>query len=159
MTIELRYLEINDYNMGFMELLKQLTEVTDISYEFYETQFFELNNNTFIIVGVIDNKIVATGTIIIKSNFYRNCKNTGFIEDIVVSKNHRGKGYSTLIINKLKELAKKNNCYKIILDCKKEYYKFYKKFGFKKNKNLNLELRFYEENIKPPIPPCTTKTL
>lgn len=142
MTIELRYLEIEDYHNGYMKLLKQLTEVKEISYEFYKTQFYELNNNTFIIVGVIDNKIVATGTIIIKSNFYRNCKNTGFIEDIVVCKNYRKKGYSSIIINKLKELAIKNNCYKIILDCKKEYYKFYKKFGFTKNKNLNLEIRF-----------------
>jgi glucosamine-phosphate N-acetyltransferase len=142
MTIKLRYLEIEDYNNGYMELLKQLTNVTDITFERFKSNFYELNNNTFIIVGVINNKIVATGTIIIKNNFYHNCRNTGFIEDIVVCKNYRKKGYSSIIINKLKELATKNDCYKIILDCKKEYFKFYKKFGFTKNKNLNLEIRF-----------------
>ena len=82
-----------------------------------------------------NNKIIAYGTAIIDYKFYRNCKNVGHIEDIVVDKNLRGQGVSEIILDKLIEYGIKNNCYKFILNCKDEYVNFYKKFGFHKNQN------------------------
>lgn len=39
-------------------------------------------------------------------------------------------GIGQKIVEKLTELAKKKNCYKIILDCKETNIPFYEKIGF-----------------------------
>ena len=56
-----------------------------------------------------------------------------YLEDIVVHKEFRGKKIGKLIVDHLVEIAKKENCYKIKLDCKKEKILFYEKLGFKEN--------------------------
>ena len=59
-------------------------------------------------------------------------RKTGLIEDVAVNKKYRGLGIGKLIVNKLIELSKENNCDKIILNSNKEYLTFYKKIGFNK---------------------------
>ena len=56
-----------------------------------------------------------------------------YLEDIVVHREFRGKKIGKLIVDHLIEIAKKENCYKIKLDCKKEKILFYEKLGFKEN--------------------------
>jgi glucosamine-phosphate N-acetyltransferase len=79
-------------------------------------------NNTF--------EIIASGTIIIEPKIIRCGRNVGHIEDIVVAKHMRGKGISSEILNILKEIAKENNCYKVILDCNDDVKNIYIKNGF-----------------------------
>ena len=59
-------------------------------------------------------------------------RKTGLIEDVAVNKKYRGLGIGKLIVNKLIELSKENNCDKIILNSNEEYLNFYKKIGFNK---------------------------
>ena len=80
-------------------------------------------------------RIIGYGAIYIDYKFYRNCKNVGHIEDIIIDKEYRGQGLSKLIINKLLESAKEKECYKIILNCKDEYVGYYQKMGFKLDGN------------------------
>ncbi len=56
-----------------------------------------------------------------------------YMEDIVVHRGFRNKKIGKLIVDYLIEIAKKENCYKIKLDCKKEKILFYEKLGFKEN--------------------------
>tara|TARA_B100001094_G_scaffold325916_1_gene381131 strand:+ start:613 stop:1044 length:432 start_codon:yes stop_codon:yes gene_type:complete len=56
-----------------------------------------------------------------------------YMEDIVVHREFRNKKIGKLIVDYLIEIAKKENCYKIKLDCKKEKILFYEKLGFKEN--------------------------
>ena len=56
-----------------------------------------------------------------------------YLEDIVVHREFRSKKIGKLIVDRLIEIAKKENCYKIKLDCKKEKILFYEKLGFKEN--------------------------
>ena len=72
-----------------------------------------------------------------------NFKNVGHIEDIVVNRNSRGKGYGKIIIKYLINESKNLNCYKIILNCSNECKLFYKKLGFK---NKNNEMSYYFKN-------------
>tara|TARA_A100001015_G_scaffold311811_1_gene415775 strand:+ start:383 stop:802 length:420 start_codon:yes stop_codon:yes gene_type:complete len=126
----LRKLEINDYHLGLIELLSQLTDCDNIDFNTFEKQYFKLKNNYNIYVIEKNNKIIGYGCLYIDYKFYRNCKNVGHIEDIIIDKECRGYGYSKLILNKLIDISKINNCYKLILMCDSKYIEYYKNFGF-----------------------------
>jgi glucosamine-phosphate N-acetyltransferase len=87
-------------------------------------------SNVLTFVGIDNNKIVSTATIIMekKLRYQRLCCH---IEDVAVSKNSRGKGYGKIIVNYCVDVAKSNNCYKIKLNCNKNLVGFYESFGFK----------------------------
>ena len=129
--MNVRQIQINDFEMGLMDLLGQLTEAPNIKFEDFVKQFIKFGYNTRIYVIEYEKRIIGYGSIYIDYKFYRNCKNVGHIEDIIIDKDYRGKGLSKLIINKLLESAREKDCYKIILNCKDEYVGYYQKMGFK----------------------------
>ena len=131
--MKVRQLLVGDYELGLMNLLDQLTEAPPIKFEDFVKQYIKFGYNTsiYVIEDEENKKIVGYGAIYIDYKFYRNCKNVGHIEDIIIDKDYRGKGLSKLIINKLLESAKEKDCYKIILNCKDEYVGYYQKMGFK----------------------------
>ena len=135
--MEVRPLLMGDYELGIMNLLGQLTEAPPIKFEDFVKQYIKFGYNTSIYVLEDEEKkrIIGYGAIYIDYKFYRNCKNVGHIEDIIIDEEYRGKGLSKLIITKLLECAKEKECYKIILNCKDEYVGYYQKMGFKLDGN------------------------
>lgn len=131
--------EINIKN--YFNLLNQLSNTTNYD----ECKFFNfidnLPKNTRIYLLYDEDKIVGSGTLLIENKIIHNFKNVGHIEDIVVDKNSRGKGYGKILINHLIDESKNLNCYKIILNCSKECKSFYKKYGFS-SKNSEMSLYF-----------------
>ena len=143
---EIKYIklkELLDANPNIIETIKTqylllLSELTVTNY--IETSLFVKNVERIsemgaIIVGVIDNslkdiEIVASGTIIIEPKIIREGRNVGHIEDIIVSKEMRGKGISQKILDILKLIAREKNCYKVILDCDENVKNVYIKNGF-----------------------------
>ena len=114
-----------------LELLKQLTvSKSDFDY----TQVFSTlskDPNTDIYVVEIENVIVGMATILIEQKFIHSGKCVGHIEDVVVSNKYRKQGIGKQLLEKCIEVAKENNCYKVILDCDEENVPFYSKVGFK----------------------------
>lgn len=127
----IRKLEINDYYLGLLELLSQLTDCNIITFDDFVSQYLNMGSNYNIYVIQVDNKIVGYGCLYKDYKFYRNCSKVGHIEDIVIHEDYRGKGYAKIIIDKLIEIAK-DDCYKILLNCDEKYVEFYNKFGLKK---------------------------
>lgn len=125
--------EINLKN--YLNLLNQLSNTT----VYDEKKFFNfvdnLPENIRIYLLYDEEKIVGSGTLLIENKIIHNFKNVGHIEDIVVDKNIRGKGYGKIIINHLIDESKNLDCYKIILNCSNEYKLFYEKFGFQYRNN------------------------
>lgn len=121
----LRHLQLEDYHKGYIELLSQLSETGNISYEEFKFFYENLNKNHLILVFEKDNKIVSTGTLLIENKLIHNCGKVGHIEDIVTHKDYRKQKLASFIIFYLKKLAKQNNCYKIILNCSSENKLFY----------------------------------
>ena len=130
----IRKLQITDYPK-IINLLAQLTQTPPISRELYQKQFNKLNVNDLHLVIEKEGEIIGYGSIIIDFKFYRNCKNIGHIEDIVIDIKQRGKGYAKIIMNNLIDYGLKQNCYKFILNCKDEFIEFYKKYNFVKSNN------------------------
>ena len=113
-------------------LLEQLTGMDYSSRD--KDECWELfNTNTAInsIVGVIDNKIVTYGSIIIENKIHGST--SGHIEDIVVDKDFRGQNIGVKLINELVKIGELNKCYRITLFCKDHLVDFYSKNGFAVN--------------------------
>ena len=129
--VSFRKIKKSDLDDVFV-LLNQLKKI-DISHLNLDHSWdkFIQNNSSNSIVGMIDNKIIAYGSIIIENKIRGEV--AGHIEDIVVDTEVRGKMIGVKLINELIEIGKKNNCYRITLFCKENLINFYSRSGFNVN--------------------------
>ena len=94
------------------------------------------DENYHIVVAKENNKIVSTCTVIIIPNLTHNQRPYAFIENVVTSKDYRKKGYGPAVLNYAKDMAIKENCYKIMLltgSKRESTLNFYKKAGYNCN--------------------------
>lgn len=68
-----------------------------------------------IIIAEEDGKIVSSCVCIIIPNLTRNQRPYALIENVVTDKDYRKKGLATACLNYAKEIAIKENCYKLML--------------------------------------------
>ena len=73
------------------------------------------DKNHHIIVKEIGGNIVSSCVCVIIPNLTRNIRPYAFIENVVTNSAYRGKGYATECLNYAKEIAIKENCYKLML--------------------------------------------
>lgn len=139
---KIKNININDYDKKYIELLEELTIVGNISKNDFIKQIEQINNNKYHSIFVIeyDNIIIGSITVLIEQKIIHQLQCVGHIEDLVVKKEYRGRGISNILLNYAIEYCKKNNCYKQILNCKKEFEKFYNKKDFISN---NIEMSLY----------------
>ena len=71
--------------------------------------------NHHIVVKEINGKIVSSCVCVIVPNLTRNIRPYALIENVVTNEGYCGKGYATECLNYAKEIAIKNNCYKMML--------------------------------------------
>jgi len=121
----------------YLELLSELTVIEDIQDELFVNSVHEIHNNRGYIIICYANEpnedtfeIIGSGTILIERKIIRGCRSVGHIEDIVVKEKYRGNNLSQTILDLLQEYAIKQNCYKVILDCKRSVKKVYEKNNF-----------------------------
>lgn len=135
---EIRELEIKDYHKGFLDLLEELTEVGCVSYTQFKARF--RNQNSVVFVMEDNNTIIATASIFIERKYIHQCASVGHIEDVVVSNKYRGLKLGQIMIDHLVTYARKQGCYKVILNCEDKNVEFYKKCGFSKS---DIEMSYY----------------
>lgn len=131
----IRKLEKEDFFRGHLQLLKQLTSIDpdQININNYINFISNLDDRHQIFVICENNKIVATGTLLIEDKLIRNISKMAHIEDIVVDNNYRGKGLGKKIINFLVGCAETHGCYKVNLNCNDKNIKFYENCNFNRN--------------------------
>ncbi|XP_010271651.1 PREDICTED: glucosamine 6-phosphate N-acetyltransferase isoform X2 [Nelumbo nucifera] len=144
--LQVRRLQISDYNKGFIQLLQQLSVCDSVSDEEFNARFQELSSHgDDHVIAVIEDdqtgKIIATGSVFVEKKFLRNCGKVGHIEDVVVDSNARGMKLGQKIIGFLTDHARSAGCYKVILDCSVENKGFYEKCGFKR-KEIQMVMYF-----------------
>ena len=89
--------------------------------------------NHHLIVNEVDDKIVSSCVCVIIPNLTRNVRPYAFVENVVTNEDYRGKGYAGECLNYAREIAEKENCYKIMLltgSKKSETLRFYEKAGY-----------------------------
>ena len=113
-------------------LLNQLKELDQDSIDKERAwKNFLKNISANSIVGILDEKIVAYGSVVIENKIRGEV--AGHIEDIVVDKNVGKKMIGIYLVKELIEICKKKKCYRITLFCNEKLVNFYSRNGFKVN--------------------------
>lgn len=156
----IRPLQRSDYGKGFLDVLRVLTSVGDISADAFSQQFDWMSRERagdYFVVVVCDGngRVVGAGTLIVERKFVHGLGKVGHIEDICVATDQQGKKLGLRIIQTLDHIAKKIGCYKVrnslspyrtclfdcllilsilqsILNCAEKNEGFYVKCGFKR---------------------------
>ena len=92
---------------------KNIPENSDYLENTWKTIIEDINHH--IIVNEVNGKIVSSCVCVIVPNLTRNIRPYALIENVVTNEKYRGKGYATECLNYAKEIAIKNNCYKMML--------------------------------------------
>lgn len=73
------------------------------------------DNNHHIIVAVEDDKLVSSCICVVIPNLTHSQRPYALIENVVTKEAYRNRGFATACLNYAKEIAKKENCYKLML--------------------------------------------
>lgn len=94
------------------------------------------DRNHHIIVAEEDGKLVSSCVCIVIPNLTREQRPYALIENVVTDEAYRGKGYATACLDYARELARKENCYKLMLmtgSKSESTLRFYENAGYNKN--------------------------
>ena len=147
--IKENFIMVHIIHMKYMNLLSNLSITPAIEEKVFIDNVFEMSDRGIILIGYIGSpdspdtfEIVSTGTVYLEMKLSHGCRPVGHIEDIIINPSYRGQGLSTILIEKLLKFSRNENCYKVILTCKREISRVYESCGFLK-KGIEMEYRFY----------------
>ena len=92
-----------------------------------------------IIVAEVDGKIVSSCVCVIIPNLTHNQQPYAFVENVITDEEYRKKGFATECLNYAKEIALKENCYKLMLltgSKKESTLRFYEQAGYNRNDKM-----------------------
>lgn len=130
----IRELRQDDFKKGFLDLLAQLRPpVCEIDESLFGKIFSELRESGTTHIFVIEEKnvVVATATIVYCTKFIYGGKKLGQIEDVVVHRRFRNRGFGSALVDFCVKHASNSNCFKIGLCARTSANTFYNKCGFK----------------------------
>jgi GNAT superfamily N-acetyltransferase len=91
------------------------------------------DENHHLIVNEIAGKIVSSCVCVVIPNLTRNVRPYAFVENVVTHTDFRGRGLASECLEYAKQIAKRCNCYKMMLltgSKEKEIFHFYKNAGY-----------------------------
>ncbi|KAL6887443.1 acetyltransferase [Trichoderma longibrachiatum] len=131
----IRPLEKGDYAKGFLECLRDLTWMDNVTEQDFNDRYDDMDTGGkgpyYYLVIEREGKIVGTGAVIVEKKFIQNRTIVGHIEEICISKQHQGKRLGFHMLAALNSVAKNVGCRKTILNCSEHNILFYEKCGFK----------------------------
>lgn len=170
-----RPLDRDDHTKGFLDCLRVLSHVGDVSEAQFQERFDWINTHGkgvhYHVVIEHESRIVGTGAMIVERKlcvqhcfpFHKsNCTHVsnsnlwpsihdlgiiGHIEEIAIAKEYQGKGLGLKLLASLSSIAKNIGCYKTILGCSEKNEPFYVKCGYEKNGQVMSQ--YYEEPKEP----------
>lgn len=125
--MNIREFQKQDIKKGLLETYKEVWAIDEISDETIE-DWYKNNNHMFVVE--LNGQIIGSATLHIQKKIIRNGGIAGYIEDVVVRNEYRGKNLGSELIKKLIDRAKQLGCYKVVLSCFPERVNFYERNGF-----------------------------
>lgn len=102
------------------------------------------DKNHHIIVAEEDGKIVSSCVCVIIPNLTHNQQSYALIENVVTNKDYRGRGLASDCLSYARDIAKQNNCYKMMLltgSKKRSTHRFYRRNGYNRFEKTGYILR------------------
>lgn len=134
MAVNIRRMERRDFDQVH-ELLGQMTSCPPVSEEDVERYFAGHDSRSdwlqiFVVADSADDKlVVGCGTLLVEPKIIHSLGLVGHIEDVVIHKSAREKGYGQMLVKHLMSTADNLGCYKVTLDCGLMNVEFYQKCG------------------------------
>ena len=94
------------------------------------------DGNHHIIVADENGVLVSSCVCVIIPNLTHGQRPYALIENVVTDRKHRNKGYATACLNFAREIARRENCYKIMLltgSKSEDTLRFYERAGYNRN--------------------------
>lgn len=134
-----------------------IREITEADFYGLMTLYMQLHDNPFpekdervtalwehiladpdhhIIVCEEDGKIVSSCVCVIIPNLTHGQRPYAFIENVITDEKYRGRGHATACLDFAREIANRQNCYKMMLltgSKKDSTLRFYERAGYNKN--------------------------
>ena len=88
------------------------------------------NQTIFIMFDSNNLNLIGTVTVILEKKLINNGATVCHIEDLIIENKYKSKGLGSKLIKFIIDYSKKENCYKIILNCSDDLKKFYEKNDF-----------------------------
>src|SRR5262245_5973477 len=131
----IRELKNSDFENGFFETLSNLSQIGSIDHNMGSAErvlktIMENNTSRIYVAESDDGQIIGSITLLLEKKFIHNGGKVGHIEDVVTRKEYSGHGIGSALVQKCVDVARKENCYKVILDCSQHNIPFYEKVGF-----------------------------
>lgn len=134
----IREITRNDFE-GLMKLYTQLhdnpiPEMTSNLLELWNRIIDDYDHH--IIVAEVDGKIVSSCVCVIIPNLTHNQQSYAFVENVITDVEYRKKGFATACLKYAKEIAFKENCYKLMLltgSKNESTLQFYEQAGYNRN--------------------------
>lgn len=112
-----RALRRSDYNRGYLDVLRVLTTVGDVSERQWNDRYDWMvsRGDEYYLLVIVDgsDRIVGTGSLIVERKFIHSLGMVGHIEDIAVEKGQQGMKLGLRIIQALDFVASHVGCYKV----------------------------------------------
>ena len=92
--------------------------------------------NHYIIVAEEDGNIVSSCVCVIIPNLTRGQRPYAFVENVITHPGYRGRGLATDCLNYAREIARRENCYKMMLltgSKQESTLRFYEQAGYNRN--------------------------
>ncbi|MCM1115146.1 MAG: GNAT family N-acetyltransferase [Clostridium sp.] len=94
------------------------------------------DENHHIVVAEENGKIISSCVCVIIPNLTRNIRPYAFVENVVTAEEYRGQGMATSCLHYARDIAIKNNCYKMMLltgSREESTLRFYERAGYNHN--------------------------
>lgn len=113
----IRPLRRSDYGRGYLDVLRVLTTVGEISEEQWNQRYewISSRNDEYYLLVICDgaDRVVGTGSLIVERKFIHSLGMVGHIEDIAVEQGQQGKKLGLRVIQALDYVAAQVGCYKV----------------------------------------------
>ena len=131
----IRELEARDFKAGFFKTLENLSSLEGLTIEKAGQILQEISTNPFYRIFVVEDegKIVGATTLLVEQKFIHNGGRLGHIEDVATRKGWERKGIGSAVVMFAIAEARKEGCYKVVLDCSIENILFYERLGFRQH--------------------------
>lgn len=130
----IRELTEEDFEV-YLALLGQMTKVIAYEKAIFLQTLQEIKLNSYICVLTLEGRVIGTGKVLHERKLFSPSSFVSHIEDIIVDKPYRGRGFGREIVRHLIEKAKALGSYKVILSCSEATVPFYEKCGMIRRAN------------------------
>ncbi|KAJ9628681.1 Glucosamine-phosphate N-acetyltransferase-like protein [Taxawa tesnikishii (nom. ined.)] len=129
----LRSLQRDDYDRGYASLKGVGPILANVWNE--RCEYLRQRNDCYAVVVVIDpeDRVVASGTLLVVRRFTHGASLVGHIEDLSVAEGQSGKNLGLRVFEALDRIAKDMGCYKTTVTCQEANEGFHQQKGYRKS--------------------------